>query len=325
MTTWPEPAGISRIAIFQALQLGDLLCATPAWRAIRQHYPQAEITLIGSKWASEMAQRLPSIDHFIPFPGYPGIAESPVFPPVPPPCWPPFDLVIQMHGAGNVSNGFVASLGARHSLGHAGPGDDRLTHARPWQEQEREPLRWLHLLEVIQVPAAGRLPTMSYMSESLHVSRRRTVPRSQVAATCWEVIAGQERSGVVVDLSWEGVRLERPFVGGITAEHAQLEIDVPGLDEVIWAKAGACFDEVVAAPVGSLTGGPLGLVRRTGYRLLTAAARDLRLPQGGFQRLAHLLGALEAALGVGFDGLLDGLVQHRGNSSLWCPRAGRLG
>lgn len=156
MTAWPEPADISRIAVFQALQLGDLLCATPAWRAIRQHYPQAEITLIGSKWAGEMAQRLPSIDHFIPFPGYPGIAESPAFPPVPPPCWPPFDLVIQMHGAGNVSNGFVASLGARHSLGHAGPGDDRLTHARPWQEQEREPLRWLHLLEVIQVPAAGR-------------------------------------------------------------------------------------------------------------------------------------------------------------------------
>jgi hypothetical protein len=118
---------------------------------------------------------------------------------------------------------------------------------------------------------------MSYMSESLHVSRRRTVPRSQVAATCWEIIAGQERSGVVVDLSWEGVRLERPFVGGITVEQAQLEIDVPGLDEVIWAKAGACFDEVVAAPMGSLTGGPLGLVRRTGYRLLTAAARDLRL------------------------------------------------
>lgn len=150
-----QPAETSRIAIFQALQLGDLLCATPAWRALREHYPQAEITLIGSAWAGNMVERLPSVDHFIPFPGYPGIAESPPSPPDVPPEWPSFDLAIQMHGAGNVSNGFVASLGAPQSLGHGEPGDDRLTLVRPWQELEREPLRWLHLLELRHIPAAG--------------------------------------------------------------------------------------------------------------------------------------------------------------------------
>ena len=155
MNASPQPGGISRIAIFQALQLGDLLCATPAWRALRRHYPQAEITLIGSAWAGDMAERLPSIDHFIPFPGYPGIAESPAIPPDVPPDWPSFDLAIQMHGAGSVSNGFVASLGAPQSLGHGEPGDDRLTTIRPWQELEREPLRWLHLLELLHVPASG--------------------------------------------------------------------------------------------------------------------------------------------------------------------------
>ncbi len=80
MSASRQDTAISRIAIFQALQLGDLLCATPAIRALRQHYPQAEITLIGSAWASAMAERLPSLDHFIPFPGYPGIAESPAAP-----------------------------------------------------------------------------------------------------------------------------------------------------------------------------------------------------------------------------------------------------
>jgi ADP-heptose:LPS heptosyltransferase len=155
MNASTQPAEISRIAIFQALQLGDLLCATPAMRALRQHYPQAEITLIGSAWAGDMVQRLPSIDLYIPFPGYPGIAESPAAPPGPAPEWPPFDLAIQMHGAGNVSNGFVSSLGATQTVGHGEPGDSRLTLFRPWQELEREPLRWLHLLELLHIPAAG--------------------------------------------------------------------------------------------------------------------------------------------------------------------------
>ena len=122
------------------------------------------------------------------------------------------------------------------------------------------------------MPARPRLPTLAYM---LDQSRRRTVPRTSVAAKCWEVIDGKERRAGVVDLSWEGVRLERPFEGGATPGQVQLEIDVAGIDEVIWAKAGACFDEVVAAP--TLVGGPLGLVRRTGFRLLAAASRDLRM------------------------------------------------
>jgi ADP-heptose:LPS heptosyltransferase len=155
MNALPQPSTISRIAIFQALQLGDLLCATPAMRALRQHYPMSEITLIGSAWARDMVERLSSIDHFIPFPGYPGIAESPASPLESAPDWPRFDLAIQMHGAGKVSNGFVASLGAARSLGHGDPDDDRLTLSRPWQELEREPLRWLHLLEVLDVPEAG--------------------------------------------------------------------------------------------------------------------------------------------------------------------------
>lgn len=115
------------------------------------------------------------------------------------------------------------------------------------------------------------------MVDPAFVSRRRVVPRTAVTARCWEVTNDKEQRGLVVDLSWEGVRLERPFLAGARGEHVQLEIDVPGLGEVIWAKAGPCFDQLVPAPAGSALGGPMGLVRRTGYRLLAAASRDLRL------------------------------------------------
>ncbi|MFN8589866.1 MAG: glycosyltransferase family 9 protein [Thermomicrobiales bacterium] len=146
----------SRIAVFQALNLGDLLCATPALRALRKRFPHAEITLIGRPWAEEFAHRLPSLDRFLPFPGWPGIAESPDQAVVP--DWPRFDLAIQMHGSGEASNGFLASLAARQTLGFGPAGENRLTTSLPWREEEAEALRWLRLLGAVGVEPDGLTP-----------------------------------------------------------------------------------------------------------------------------------------------------------------------
>lgn len=67
--------------------------------------------------------------------------------------WPPFDLAIQMHGSGEVSNGFVETLRAKHSIGYGPPDDRRLAQTLPWVEAEPEPLRWLRL-----AGAAGARP-----------------------------------------------------------------------------------------------------------------------------------------------------------------------
>src|SRR5215212_3449559 len=149
-------ADLSRIAVFQALNLGDLLCTTPALRAIRRRFPAAEITFIGRPWAEDFVARLSTAGRFLPFPGYPGIAESPTDPTPPVPRWPRFDLVIQMHGSGEVSNGFVAALGATRSVGFGPPGDARLTTALSWVESESEPLRWLRLAAAIGAAPADR-------------------------------------------------------------------------------------------------------------------------------------------------------------------------
>ncbi len=104
---------------------------------------------------------------------------------------------------------------------------------------------------------------------------RRESPRIDVEALCWELVDGKEAGGLAVDLSSMGLRIERPYVGGPTRREMQLEIEIPGIDEVMWAKAEASSDILV--PTASAAGGPMGLIRRTGYRLIAAASRDLRM------------------------------------------------
>jgi ADP-heptose:LPS heptosyltransferase len=142
---------VRQIAVFRALFLGDLLCATPAFRALRGRFPEAEITLIGLPWAQELVGRLPTIDRLLPFPGYPGLAEVSVDE-VRTAAFlrearaTDFDLALQMHGDGNVSNGFVAALGARVSLGYRRGADDRLTMSLFWNPDEHETTRWTRLV-----------------------------------------------------------------------------------------------------------------------------------------------------------------------------------
>ena len=145
----------SRIAVFQALNLGDLLCTTPALRALHARFPDAEVTFIGRPWAEDFVTRLPSVDRFMPFPGFPGIAESPAETAETFPLWPSFDLAIQMHGSGEASNGFVVALGATRSAGFGPAGDQRLTMVLDWVENEPEPLRWLRLAGAIGATPAG--------------------------------------------------------------------------------------------------------------------------------------------------------------------------
>ena len=106
---------------------------------------------------------------------------------------------------------------------------------------------------------------------------RRVSPRIDVEALCWETIGDRERSALLVDVSTEGARVERPFIGGRIEHEVPLQIEVPGIDEVMWAKGEVVFDRLFEARGTATSGGPFGLIRRTGYRIAIAAARDLRL------------------------------------------------
>lgn len=150
-----------RVAVFRALQLGDMLCAVPALRALRHALPRARITLIGLPWAAQFAQRFPAyIDDFMAFPGHPQLPEQSVdesrladFQEAVRARR--FDLALQMHGSGDISNGIVAGFGARANAGH-GPASAAAAQAfLAYEESGHEAQRLLRLVEFLGAPAQG--------------------------------------------------------------------------------------------------------------------------------------------------------------------------
>jgi ADP-heptose:LPS heptosyltransferase len=135
-----------------------LLCSIPAFRALKQAFPDGEITLIGLPWARSFVERVPYVDRLLIFQGYPGIMEVPYVPEqtagfLQEAHATGYDIAIQMHGDGNISNGFVADLHAKLSLGYARVVDARLTRCLPFDPEEHEVLRWLRLLGELGIEA----------------------------------------------------------------------------------------------------------------------------------------------------------------------------
>lgn len=157
-------ADARRIAVLRALKLGDLLCLTPALRALRAAAPAARIILIGLPWAHEFAARYSAyIDDFLEFPGYPGLPERD-FDPVRFTAFLAqaraigFDLALQLHGSGRIVNALTARLGARYNAGFTEPGAYCPDPERflPWERGEHEVMRYLRLLEHLGAPARGK-------------------------------------------------------------------------------------------------------------------------------------------------------------------------
>ncbi|QBD78334.1 glycosyltransferase family 9 protein [Ktedonosporobacter rubrisoli] len=147
---------ISRIALFRALNLGDLLVAVPTFRALRSRFPHAEITLIGLPWAATFVQRYSRyLDRFVEFAGYAGIAEAPYDPErsrkfVEEQRNYGYDLVVQMHGSGLTSNPFVLELGGRITAGYyENEPPDELTLGAPYPEDQHEIFRLLGLARLL--------------------------------------------------------------------------------------------------------------------------------------------------------------------------------
>jgi ADP-heptose:LPS heptosyltransferase len=150
------------VVLVRASRIGDFICATPAFRALRHALPQAEISMITLPLLRDLALRSPHFDRIIPFPGYPGLAEQffdarqavQFFAAMQAEA---FDLAIQMQCSGVNSNPFTLMLGAHFTAGFVRPGDGagRLDAALPIPETGFEVERVLMLTTFLGAPSQG--------------------------------------------------------------------------------------------------------------------------------------------------------------------------
>lgn len=152
-----------KIVVFRALQMGDMLCVVPALRALRAAAPLSHITLVGLPWAAVFVKRFGKyVDDLLVFPGFPAFPEQPAHLSAIPHFFAEaqrqrFDLALQMHGSGVLTNPMVVMLAAERNAGFYEQGqycpDPR--GFLQWDEREHEVLRHIRLMEFLGVPPRG--------------------------------------------------------------------------------------------------------------------------------------------------------------------------
>ena len=104
---------------------------------------------------------------------------------------------------------------------------------------------------------------------------RRMSPRIAVDALCG--VAGQHdlHPAAMVDLSSMGLRIERCFDRATARRKVQLEIELPEVDEIVWASGHVTFAHL--SPMGGRhPDGQPRLWCRAGIRIDAGARADLR-------------------------------------------------
>lgn len=155
--------GTRNILVFRALKLGDMLCSLPALKAIRRKFHDSKITLVSHPAMKDLFLRYPHyIDEFISFPGFPGMPETMSIPEKTLEFLSDmqkrnFDLVLQLHGSGELSNSVVSLMNGKRTAGfyregHFCPDPEMFIH---YPENHSEIHRCLFILKALGIQASS--------------------------------------------------------------------------------------------------------------------------------------------------------------------------
>ncbi len=286
---------VQRVAILRALTgLGDLLCIIPALRALRGALPDARVTLIGLPEAAPVVARFPQyVDELVALPGWPGLPEREVdvaglVPFLATMQERDFDLVLQLHGSGQVSNPLAALLGARHTAGFYLPGQfcPDARHFLPFRDDEPEPLRHLRLVEHLGLPAGDA--SLEFPLEPDDQQALDALPETA------KLVPG--RYGCVHPGANEANRRWSPHHFAAVA-HALAR---RGLEVVLTGTAGEA--PLTAAVARAMDTPAIDLAGRTGLGALAALVSRSRLLVANDTGVSHLATALRTPSVVVFSG-----------------------
>ncbi|MFI6706843.1 glycosyltransferase family 9 protein [Nonomuraea sp. NPDC050478] len=148
-------AGVRRIAVLRANALGDFLLALPGVEAIRNAYPDAELTLLALPWHADfLAGRPGPVDEVIALPPITGVSTSEDGHRAPAGLLERlresrFDLAVQIHGGGRYSNPFVRALGAGTTAGLRAPDAPPLDRWVRYIHFQHETMRYLEVAALV--------------------------------------------------------------------------------------------------------------------------------------------------------------------------------
>ena len=105
---------------------------------------------------------------------------------------------------------------------------------------------------------------------------RRRAPRISVDGLCGVVSNDDFRPASMTNLSTLGLRLERPFDPKTARPIVQLEIELPGIDEILWASAAVTHAYLTPLPGRDADGHPRFWCR-AGLRIAGVSRRERRM------------------------------------------------
>ena len=307
-------SGPREIAVVRALGgIGDVLCVVPALKRLRAAVPDARVTYIGLPQVESVVARYPAlVDRFLPFPGFPGVPEH-RFEAGLLTRWlddrrdeAPFDLAIQLHGSGSVTNVFTALLEAERTFGYHLPGLWKPDAASPaFPDALPEVARWTSLVDALRPRGAqdGVDDALEFpVSDEERVAVRALVPSARYAVVHtgasdprrrWspqsfaEVAHSLGERGLQVVLT--GVTSESGVVAAVQAHMRSISIDL-------------CSRTTLGQTAALIEGAAVVVTNDTGVSHLAAA---LRVPSvvifiaSDPARWAPADGALHLAVGEG--------------------------
>ncbi len=65
-STKDSDIGVNRILIIQTAKIGDLICSTPVFRAVKEKYPDTHLSVMASPLTKKLLEYNPNVDEIIP-------------------------------------------------------------------------------------------------------------------------------------------------------------------------------------------------------------------------------------------------------------------